>query len=204
MSSGVQRPTEHRDPLAHPDQPTAHVAVVGEPGIRPPSAAAIVHDLDDQCRRLVAEGDLRAPLRRMLQRVRERLLDDPIGGELQAGVQLAWLAALYAIFGRGFSLDGAGIAYVIGAAAIELLKSVLWVLIIVVIVQAVLSWVAPDGPLAGLLNALTFPFLRPLRRVIPPIGGSLDLTPLVLIVILQLILMLPVRWLEQALAMTLR
>lgn len=118
--------------------------------------------------------------------------------------QLAWLAALYAIFGRGFSLDGAGIAYVIGAAAIELLKSVLWVLIIVVIVQAVLSWVAPDGPLAGLLNALTFPFLRPLRRVIPPIGGSLDLTPLVLIVILQLILMLPVRWLEQALAMTLR
>jgi YggT family protein len=118
--------------------------------------------------------------------------------------QLAWLLALYAIFGRGFSLDGSGIAYVIGSAVIELVKGMLWVLIVVVIVQAVLSWVAPDGPLAGLLNALTFPFLRPLRRVIPPIGGSLDLTPLILIVILQLVLILPVRWLEQALATTLR
>lgn len=114
--------------------------------------------------------------------------------------QLLWLAALYAIFGRGFSLTGAGIAYMLGITLIELLKAMLWVLVIVVIVQAVLSWVAPDGPLAGLLNAMTFPFLRPLRRLIPPLGGTLDLTPLILIVILQLVLILPVRWLEQALA----
>ena len=33
---------------------------------------------------------------------------------------------------------------------------------------------------------MTFPFLRPFRRVIPPIGGTLDLSPLILIVILQL------------------
>lgn len=113
--------------------------------------------------------------------------------------QLAWLLALYAIFGRGFNLSGAGIAYLMAATLLELAKSVLWLMVFVVIVQAVLSWVAPDGPLAGLLNALTFPFLRPLRRWIPPIGGALDLTPLVLIVILQLILILPIRWLEQAL-----
>jgi YggT family protein len=118
--------------------------------------------------------------------------------------QLLWLAALQAIFGRGFALDGAGIAYIVGASLLELVKSMLWLLIVVVIVQAVLSWVAPDGPLAGLLNAMTFPFLRPLRRELPPIGGALDLTPLILIVILQLVLILPVRWLEQLLAMTLR
>jgi YggT family protein len=118
--------------------------------------------------------------------------------------QLLWLLALYAIFGRGFSLSGEGIAYVLGISVVELIKGMLWLLVIVVIVQAVLSWVAPDGPLAGLLNAMTFPFLRPLRRVIPPIGGALDLTPLILIVILQLILILPVRWLEQALATMLR
>jgi len=53
----------------------------------------------------------------------------------------------------------------------------------------VLSWVAPDGPLSGLLNALTFPFLRPIRRVIPPVGGVLDLSPLIVIVIAQLILL---------------
>lgn len=118
--------------------------------------------------------------------------------------QLLWLLALYAIFGRGFAISGAGVVYLLAATLLELVKGGLWLLVIVVIVQAVLSWVAPDGPLAGLLNAMTFPFLRPLRRVIPPIGGALDLTPLILIVIIQLILMLPVRWIEQQLPVLLR
>ena len=118
--------------------------------------------------------------------------------------QLLWLLALYAIFGRGFTLTGSSVAYLIAATLVELVKGALWLLVIVVIIQAVLSWVAPDGPLAGLLNALTFPFLRPLRRFIPPIGGALDLTPLILIVILQLILILPVRWVEQSLPVLLR
>lgn len=118
--------------------------------------------------------------------------------------QLAWLFALYALFGRGFALTGAGIAYVLASALLGLFEATLWILIVVVLAQAILSWVAPDGPLAGLLNAMTFPFLRPLRRLIPPLGGTLDLTPLILIVILQLILMLPVRWLEGTLLSLLR
>ena len=104
----------------------------------------------------------------------------------------------------GSRLSGAGVVYLLAATLLELVKRRLWLLVIVVIVQAVLSWVAPDGPLAGLLNAMTFPFLRPLRRVIPPIGGALDLTPLILIVIIQLILILPIRWLEQTLPVLLR
>jgi YggT family protein len=119
-------------------------------------------------------------------------------------LQVAWLLALYALLGRGFALSGAGIAFVLAAAALELVKTAIWILILVVIVQAVLSWVAPDGPLAGLLNALTFPFLRPLRRFIPPLGGALDLTPLILIVLLQLVLILPVAWLERMLTALLR
>ena len=118
--------------------------------------------------------------------------------------QLLWLLALYAIFGRGFSMTAAGFAYLVAATLLELVKGALWLMVFVIIVQAVLSWVAPDGPLAGLLNAMTFPFLRPLRRVIPPIGGTLDLTPLILIVIIQLILILPVRWLEQQLPVLLQ
>jgi YggT family protein len=118
--------------------------------------------------------------------------------------QLAWLLALYALFGRGFALSGMGILFLGATTLVELVKSMLWILMVVVFAQALLSWVAPDGPLAGLLNALTFPFLRPLRRFIPPIGGALDLTPLILIVILQLILMLPVRWVEASLVSLLR
>ena len=119
--------------------------------------------------------------------------------------QLLWLLALYAIFGRGFSIDAALASSTCSPRRCSSSsRAALWLLVIVVIVQAVLSWVAPDGPLAGLLNAMTFPFLRPLRRVIPPIGGTLDLTPLILIVIIQLILILPVRWLEQHAAAAVR
>ena len=113
--------------------------------------------------------------------------------------QLLWLGAYYAVFGKGFALLGPGIGYLFIAALIALVKAALWLLIVVVFVQAILSWVAPDGPLAGLLNALTFPFLRPVRKVVPPIGGTVDLSPLIVIVLAQLVLMLPVAWLESAL-----
>jgi YggT family protein len=113
--------------------------------------------------------------------------------------QVLWLLAYYVVFGQAFALLGPGAAYLLVAALVALAKAALWLLIVVVFVQAILSWVAPDGPLAGLLNALTFPFLRPVRRLIPPIGGTLDLSPLIVIVLAQLALMLPVAWIESAL-----
>jgi YggT family protein len=118
--------------------------------------------------------------------------------------RIAWLVAIYAIFGAGFTLSATGVAFVVAMALVKLLEATVWILIVVVFAQALLSWIAPDGPLAGLLNAMTFPFLRPLRRIIPPIGGTLDLTPLILIVLLQLVLMLPVRWLEDGVVALLR
>ena len=119
--------------------------------------------------------------------------------------EIAWVTSLLLVVSSGFAtFSGNAVAFVLASAALQLLKAFLWLLIVVVIVQAILSWVAPDGPLSGFLNAMTFPFLRPLRRVIPPIGGALDLTPLILIVLIQLVLMVPVRWLEQSVAMLLR
>ena len=113
--------------------------------------------------------------------------------------QVLWLLAYFVLFGTPFAWTGGGIAYLLVAAVLALLKAALWLLIIVVLAQAILSWVAPDGPAAGLLNALTFPFLRPIRRVLPPIGGTLDLSPLVVIVIAQLLQITLVPWLESGL-----
>jgi len=45
---------------------------------------------------------------------------------------------------------------------------------------------------------LTEPFLRPLRRIVPMVS-NVDLTPLVLFILCQLILMVPVQALERAL-----
>jgi YggT family protein len=110
--------------------------------------------------------------------------------------QFAWLLALQLTFGRAFALLGIGLAFLLVATVIALVKALLWLVIIVVFAQAILSWVAPDGPVAGVLNALTFPLLRPVRRVVPPIGGTLDLSPLIVIVIAQLLLITLVPWLE--------
>lgn len=112
--------------------------------------------------------------------------------------QFLWLLVYHLLFG-GFSSHATMIVFLLGATVIALVKAMLWLLIIVVLVQAVLSWVAPDGPLAGLLNALTFPFLRPIRKVLPPLGGTLDLSPLVVIVIAQLLLITAIPGLEAAL-----
>ena len=109
--------------------------------------------------------------------------------------EFAWLVTLELLAGRG-AFDSATAMTLALLACVELVKATLWLLIIVVFAQAILSWTAPDGPFAGVLNALTFRFLAPIRRRIPPLGGTLDLSPLILIVALQLLLMLPVRWLE--------
>jgi YggT family protein len=114
-------------------------------------------------------------------------------------LQVLWLVSLSALAGPIAALASGSTAGLIAVlAVIELIKAALWIVMVAVFVQALLSWVAPDGPLAGVLNALTFPLLAPIRRVIPPLGGALDLSPLIVIVLAQLVLMLPVAWLEQS------
>jgi YggT family protein len=119
-----------------------------------------------------------------------------------ATLVVAWLVQLIEIFLvlvlSGYPL-GADPGQAIGAMAllaiVRLIRLGLYVAIAVLIVQAVLSWVNPYSPVAALTNALTRPFLRPVQRIVPTIA-NVDLSPLVVIVICQLILMLPVAWLE--------
>lgn len=54
------------------------------------------------------------------------------------------------------------------------------------IIEVIFSWVNPHAPLAPFVRALTDPLLRPLRRVIPPLGG-LDISVLVAVILLQII-----------------
>ena len=63
------------------------------------------------------------------------------------------------------------IVALMGAALLELVKMSLCLLFAAVIGQALMSWIAPYNPLMPVLNTLTNPFLRPLRRFIPPVGG---------------------------------
>ena len=59
---------------------------------------------------------------------------------------------------------------------------------LIVFVAVILSWFPVDrrNPLVRLLHRLTEPVLEPIRRLLPPIGG-LDLSPMVLLIVLQLL-----------------
>ena len=72
-------------------------------------------------------------------------------------------------------------------AALDLVRYSLYILVFAIIVQVVFSWINPYAPMAPVFNAMTAPFLRPLRRFIPPLG-NVDLTPLVLLVVIQIVL----------------
>ena len=54
------------------------------------------------------------------------------------------------------------------------------------IIEVIFSWINPHAPLAPFVHALNDPLLRPLRRMIPPVGG-LDLSVLVALILLQIV-----------------
>ncbi len=68
------------------------------------------------------------------------------------------------------------------------LKLLCEALSIAIFLRAILSWFSPglNNILTGILYQVTEPLLSPLRRIIPRVG-MMDLSPLVAIVVLQLI-----------------
>jgi YggT family protein len=138
-----------------------------------------------------------------------RIIPGWLGLDL-ATLTLAWLVQVLELFLvlvlSGFPVradPGQAIAAVALLALVKLIRLGLYVAIAILIVQAVLSWVNPYSPVATLTNALTRPFLRPVQRIVPTIG-NVDLSPLVVIVVCQLILMLPVAYLEMVFLRLLR
>ncbi len=123
-----------------------------------------------------------------------------------ASFALAWLAQILELFIvlqiRGYALDtltGLAFAALILMAAVMLAKIGLYIVMVAVVIQAVLTWFNPYSPVAPLLNSMTRPFLRVFQRLVPPIG-NVDLSPLFVVVVVQLLLMLPVAFLEASVA----
>lgn len=106
---------------------------------------------------------------------------------LLAGLLVAMLTSLgfFLVFG-GASFPNAGAVLLL--AIVWLVRWTLYLIIGLVIVQAVLSWVNPYAPLAPAVQQLTSPILAPVRRIIPLIG-NVDLSPLVVILLAQVLLM---------------
>ncbi len=65
---------------------------------------------------------------------------------------------------------------------------IFWLLNLAILLRVLFSWINPDpdNALVRLIYQVTDPILAPLRRYIPPVAG-LDITPIVAIVVLELL-----------------
>jgi YggT family protein len=117
------------------------------------------------------------PLRRVLPAV---------GRWDTASLAGAFVAQLL-LFGAQWLMLGGGAGW-IGVPVLALfgvVRMAISALTGLVIVYAVLSWVQTQSQLSDLLERLVSPALMPIRKIVPLVGG-VDLSPLALLVLLQI------------------
>jgi len=100
------------------------------------------------------------------------------------GIKAVEVFLIMLILGLTVSAEGA-FKLIVG----DILKTIVWIYIIALLIQAVMSWVgsSQSNPIVPLLHSLTEPVIRPIRNIVPTIG-MIDLSPLVVILLLQVVL----------------
>ena len=133
-----------------------------------------------------------APLRRVLPRALAQSRID--WGSLIAALLLSlaygvlWLLLATSVSPAPFTAEASALTILTMALRI-LVRTLLQGLMILLIGYAILSWLQPQSPVMGTLDRLCAPILRPVRRIVPLVGG-VDLSVLVVIILLQVGLML--------------
>lgn len=134
--------------------------------VRPPSSVAqFTFQLSDW---------LVKPLRRIIPGV---------GGYDWATLVGAFLVVLLASL--VWMTQGASFQAVLLIAFKRFLEWIIYGFMATLIIEAIFSWINPQAPLAPFVRALNEPLLAPLRRVVPLVG-SLDLSLLVALILLQI------------------
>ena len=132
----------------------------------------------------IAQGILRLtspvviPVRRMI----------PSIDRLDTATMLVAFGLQYLTIFLILGIDGkvAGIAPIAITSLIELILLSLKLFSFAIFIHIILSWIAPGtyNPATAFITTLVHPLLRPIRNRLPPLGG-LDLSPLVVIILLQ-------------------
>ena len=97
------------------------------------------------------------------------------------------------------SLVGSSIwSSLIGMSFLGLFRTTLDVFFYAILLQVILSWVNPHSPISSVLNSLTKPILAPIQRLLPTAGG-MDFSPVVALILIQMLNVSVIRTLEQQL-----
>ena len=118
-----------------------------------------------------------------------------------ASLLLAWLVLIietvFTLAVKGLAPStGAVVGMLLLLSLLMLVRLAVYLAIGSIFLLVIISWVNPASPMFSLINTLTRPLLRPIQRVVPPIG-TVDLSPLIALLLLQLILMVPLAYLER-------
>lgn len=122
------------------------------------------------------------PLRRLV----------PSGGRFDSATLLAALLVAMLYVALRFLLVGVGMSSwpwtaLLLMALVQVLRWALYLVLWLTLLQVVLSWVNPHAPIAPAVSMLVRPFLAPFQRALPLVGG-LDLSPIAVIVIVNVML----------------
>lgn len=123
------------------------------------------------------------PLRRVLPSAGRWDLSCLVGALV---VQLVQYLVLWLLL-SGMAGFGRGLAWLPWMAFFGVARVAVSGLMGLLIVYAVLSWVQTRSPISDVIARLCEPLLRPVRRVLPLLGG-IDLSPLVALVVLQVLM----------------
>jgi YggT family protein len=123
---------------------------------------------------------------RPVRRLATYVSPQPMAVNVLAVVILLLLHSVALIVLRGDDL------LLVKSAFIDSLRIVVdltWFFVLVLFLYVILSWFSPDprNPLVQLLTLIALPMLEPIRRVIPPVGGVIDLSPIVAMFALQIV-----------------
>ena len=146
-----------------------------------------------------ARADFRNPLARALLQITNpvvvplrRLL--PAIGRIDTASVLLLLALVLLRAGVPWLLSGIGLPswqLWLQLAGVQLLQTVLWTYFLAIVFYSLMSMLAADtyNPAQALLASMCEPLLRPVRRLIPPLGG-IDFSPLWVCIAIQALLIL--------------
>ena len=72
---------------------------------------------------------------------------------------------------------------------ISIINIIFQILIMVIFIRIILSWIPhnPYHPLIEKIYQISNPILNPIQKVIPPIGGRIDISPIIAIFIIQFV-----------------
>lgn len=143
----------------------------------------------------LVRADAYNPISQLVRRLTQPLTD-PLARAIPryrrfdlASLLIVFALALVEVEAIG-KLLGAHIDLLLAAwfALLKIIGMLLRLYTLSLFVQAILSWVGPGtgNPAANVLWSLNEPLLRPVRRVVPPVAG-LDLSPLVVMILLQVL-----------------